>query len=305
MILAMLTLLSHMAFVVLLFVFAAAAESSPQSLAWPGCPNTCGNLTGIPYPFGIGHNCFLDPLYEIDCQRVHGISTPVLKNLSVVVLDISLPGNTNAPGLITIRQPISYSHPNCTQQNDTPVNLRASNSVFKYSQIQNYFVAGGCDSLALMAGFDTPWAVVGCKSSCRKNGTLGFDQCSSGSGCCMTSIPDGIGEYNVEFKTLDGETIAPGDEECRYAFLVERTSWYQANLHSLPPDVPVVLEWAIANYKYEMYDNSASCMTYETAGVSSLTYCSCNQGAIPALMQLEAEVELTSMEEDQSLLLSR
>ncbi|KAI6671150.1 hypothetical protein NL676_006035 [Syzygium grande] len=281
----------EMAFIILVLLFTAnwltSAEESPlQSLAWPGCPDTCGNLTNIPYPFGIGRGCFLDPRYEIDCQQTR---SPVLKNLSVVVLDISLPSSSESPGLIKVRQPISYSHLNCTTklQNDAPVDLRASNSVFKYSQSQNYLVAGGCDSLALMAGANTPWAVVGCKSSCGRNKSLGFDQCSSGIGCCMTSIPDEIREYKMEFKTLDGQAIRPGDAECRYAFLVERTWWHKANLNNLPLDVPVVLEWAITNYEDELLsnqknmrsnDNSASCRTYSTPGVPNLTYCSCNQG---------------------------
>ncbi|KAI6697094.1 hypothetical protein NL676_017213 [Syzygium grande] len=252
-ILAMLKPAIQMAFACIALVFAAAAESSPQSLTWPGCPDKCGNLTNIPYPFGIGLGCFLDPRFEIDCQQTHGISTPVLKNLSVVVLHIWLP-SSSAPGLITVSQPILYSHLNCStnQQNDAPVDLSASNSVFRYSQIHNYFVAGGCDSLALMAGTDTPRAVVGCMSSCGGNRTLGFNKCSSGTGCCMTSIPDVISKYSVEFKTLNGKTITPGDVECRYAFLVAKTWWYQADLHSLPPNIPVMLEWAITSYEYSL-----------------------------------------------------
>ncbi|XP_018731898.2 wall-associated receptor kinase-like 8 [Eucalyptus grandis] len=286
---AMLKTAYQMAFVILLLDFAVLAESSPQSLAWPGCPDTCGNLTGIPYPFGIGPGCFLGPQFEIDCQRAYGISTPVLKNLSVVVLDISLPGSLDSPGLIKVTQPILFSHLNCSanQQNDAPVDLRASNGRFRYSQIHNYFVAGGCESLTMMASTDTPRAVVGCKSSCGGNGTLGFDQCSSGTGCCMTSIPDVISKYNVEFKTLNGETTAPEDVECRYAFLVAKTWWHQTDLNSLPPDVPVILEWAITSYEYTLLtkqkngrgnDSSATCRASSAPGVRSLIYCSCNQG---------------------------
>ncbi|KAF8043610.1 hypothetical protein BT93_A1819 [Corymbia citriodora subsp. variegata] len=278
-----------MAFVILMLDFAAAAESSPQSLAWPGCPDTCGNLTGIPYPFGIGSGCFLDPRFEIDCQRADGLSTPILKNLSVVVRDISLPDSSDSPGLIKVSQPILHSHLNCSanRQNDAPVDLRASNGIFRYSQIHNYFVAGGCDSLAMMASVDNPRAMVGCKSFCDGNGTLGFDQCSSGTGCCMTSIPDVISKYSVEFKTLNGETTAPEVVECSYAFLVAKSSWHQTDLNSLPLDVPVILEWAITSHEYSLLskqknwrgnDSSASCHTYSTPGFRSLIYCSCNQG---------------------------
>ncbi|KAL3754916.1 hypothetical protein ACJRO7_002064 [Eucalyptus globulus] len=253
MILATLKPASKMAFLIVVLLFEAngssgAAESPPQSLAWHGCPDACGNLTDISYPFGIGPGCFLDPRYEIDCQ---GTNSPVPKNLSVVVLDVSLPGSSESPGLIRVSQPISYSHLNCStnEQND----------------------------LGLDGRRQYPWAVVKCESSCSRNRSLGFDQCSSGIGCCMTSIPDEISEYNVEFKTLDGEAMGPRHAECRYAFLVERTWWYKADLHNLPLDVPV--DELMSDQKHRGgNDNSASCRTYSKPGVPSLTYWSCNQG---------------------------
>lgn len=225
------------------------AAKSPHALR--DCPKNCGCLRNITYPFGIGPKCFSDSRYEIDCQQTRG---PVLKNLNVVVLNISLPASSKSPGLIKVRQPISYSHLNCTsnQQNDAPVNLTASNSVFRYSLSRNYFIAGGCDSLALIASADTPWAVAGCKSSCSRNGTIGFFRCSKGIGCCMTSISNEIGAYNVEFKSLGWEALAPGDAGCSYAFLVERKWWHKADLHSLPRDVPVVLEWVTADNDFNM-----------------------------------------------------
>ncbi|KAF8029961.1 hypothetical protein BT93_E2394 [Corymbia citriodora subsp. variegata] len=295
-----------MAFLVLVFFFPAnrpadAADSPPQSLAWQGCPDTCGNLTNIPYPFGIGPNCFLDPLYEIDCQQNRGISTPVLKNYSVVVLDIQLPQSSNSPGIIKVSQPISYSHPNCTtnQQKVDPVDLMGSNRVFRYSRDKNYFVAGGCDNQALMV-------LDGCKSSCSggKNGTLGFYHCLFHPSCCLTPITSVFGKYSVDFKTHEGEAMAQGDAECRFAFVVELAWWRQAHLKSLPPDVPVVLEWAITPYEEELLskqsnrrhnNNSGSCQplrggildckqnndtsySCQTRDDSTHLFCACNPG---------------------------
>ncbi|KAL3753986.1 hypothetical protein ACJRO7_001261 [Eucalyptus globulus] len=159
----------HLAFVILLLVFAATAESFPQNLTWPTCPNACGDLKDIPYPFGIGFDCSLSFRFEIDCQQTRGISTPVLKNLNLLELNISLP-DSYSPGLIKISQPISYSHINCTanQRKDDPVDLK--HSLFRYSKSRNYFVSGGCNTVALMADANTPWVVVGCKSSDGKGG---------------------------------------------------------------------------------------------------------------------------------------
>ncbi|XP_030460184.2 wall-associated receptor kinase-like 1 [Syzygium oleosum] len=133
---------------VLVLVFAAnrsadAAEPPPYSLACPGCLDTCGNFTNIPYPGGIGPICFLDPLYEINCQQTHGISALVLKNFSVVMLDIQLLQSLDSLGLI---------------------------------KAENYVVAECSDIQALMVISDTPQQVIGCRFSCGRNGTLGFYQ---------------------------------------------------------------------------------------------------------------------------------
>ncbi|KAK3431419.1 hypothetical protein EUGRSUZ_E03300 [Eucalyptus grandis] len=284
-----------MAFFIFVLVFAAnrpadAAEPPRQSLAWPGCPDTCGTLTNIPYPFGIGRGCFLSPLYEIECRQSHNISTPVLKNFSVVLLDIQLPRLLGSPGLIKVSQPISYSHHNCTtnRQNDALMDYSmGNNSIFGYSRDDNYFVAGGCDNQALMVLDGNPGEVLGCKSSCNggRHRTHGHYYCHSGTrGCCMTPITKNVGKYSVEFKSYEGKAIAPGDAKCRFAFLVEAAWWSRAHLNSLPLDVPVVLEWAITPDEEKLLSkrsnghsnkNSVSCQTLKD---SIRISCACNPG---------------------------
>ncbi|KAF8043550.1 hypothetical protein BT93_A1768 [Corymbia citriodora subsp. variegata] len=271
-----------MAFLILLLAFAASAESPPQSLALPGCLDTCGNLTNIPYPYGIGPGCFLAPWYEIDCQQTRGIPIPVLKNLSVVVSDIWLPDRPNySPGLIKVRQPIWYSRDNCTttQQNDAPVDLGASNGIFNYSSSQNYFVAGGgSHSLALLTSTNYPVTTSVCQYSCRNSYYSPW--CVNGTTCCFTSIPYGLARFNLEFKTVNGKATATGNAECNYAFLVERAWLKTFDFNILTTYVPVVLEWGVTDYDNELLSknrrndvNSAVC-----ASVGEITYCYCNNG---------------------------
>ncbi|KAH6776998.1 hypothetical protein C2S51_008310 [Perilla frutescens var. frutescens] len=37
-------------------------------VAKPGCQARCGNLA-IPYPFGVGSNCYLEPSFDISCDN--------------------------------------------------------------------------------------------------------------------------------------------------------------------------------------------------------------------------------------------
>ncbi|KAF8043549.1 hypothetical protein BT93_A1767 [Corymbia citriodora subsp. variegata] len=198
----------------------------------------------------------------------------------------SLPGDGSysgliKPGLINVSQPILYSHPNCTtnQQKDTPVDLEDSKGAFLYSQSQNLFVAGGCNNLALMASGNHPSedAIIGCKPSCKSESST----CFNGTNCCFTSIPDGIARYKVVFNTLDGKTMATGDAECSFAFLAEKTWWddiyYSLAFNILPPAVSVALEWGVAIDELPLR-RTESPHSYYSNSWTSYTSCSCNEG---------------------------
>ena len=50
----------------LLLTYRSLAEAAP-SMAKPNCESRCGNLE-IPYPFGIGPDCYMDKSFEIVCN---------------------------------------------------------------------------------------------------------------------------------------------------------------------------------------------------------------------------------------------
>ena len=59
------------------------AEEPP--ISQPGCKDQCGNVT-VPYPFGIGHSCYIDDWFEIVCNGTGAF----LKKINVKVLGINI-----------------------------------------------------------------------------------------------------------------------------------------------------------------------------------------------------------------------
>nr|POE88702.1 wall-associated receptor kinase-like 8 [Quercus suber] len=235
-------------FLLLLAVAYGLAEGAPP-MAKHNCPDRCGNVS-IPYPFGIGNNCFMHKTYEIVCNEsgvaAAAIAFLVLPRIRVEVLEIRItdPYNTNdsfsEPGLIRVKMPIISS--NCINKSSagSVARVNFSGTPFFFSSSRNKFVSDGCDNLATMTGLD-PMMVVGCKTDCNKKKLKG--KCS-GFDCCQTSVPDGIQLLNVTFSNTSS---------CQRAFLAE-TRWFDktdpsASNHVLNLDyVPVVLEWTVFNF---------------------------------------------------------
>lgn len=60
-------------------VIAGSLELPAERIAKPGCKHKCGNAT-IPYPFGIGKNCYHQPWFEVECDE--GNDTFTLKKVA-------------------------------------------------------------------------------------------------------------------------------------------------------------------------------------------------------------------------------
>jgi len=55
----------------------------------PGCQTHCGDVE-IPYPFGIGTGCAIEPGFEINCNKTaNGIEKPFLVNVEVLSISVS------------------------------------------------------------------------------------------------------------------------------------------------------------------------------------------------------------------------
>ena len=73
------------------------AEAAPPPIAKHNCPSSCGNVTKIPYPFGIGHGCYMNRSFEIDCNGTGSSAKASLPSIGMEVLEINMsdPYNNN------------------------------------------------------------------------------------------------------------------------------------------------------------------------------------------------------------------
>ena len=129
------TFVMRITFLLLLAVAYGLAERAPP-IAKHNCRDRCGNVS-IPYPFGIGSNCFKHKTYEIVCNEggVAAAAFLVLPSIRVEVLEIRIidPYNTNdsfEPGLIRVNMPIIYS--NCINKSVARVNFSRTPFFLKF-----------------------------------------------------------------------------------------------------------------------------------------------------------------------------
>ena len=223
----------------LLLLTSGLAEAAPT--AKPGCASECKNV-GIPYPFGIQSGCYMDPWFEIVCNGTEAF----LKKINMEVLEIAPPiGSYLAPGRVRVKGgSIISSNPNCTSMRSGVMNLNGS--PFTFSYFVNYFVAFGCNVMAIV---ETDEELVGCRSYSNTSLINGARNSGSGFNQCTSSIPDiSLKVFNVSFLSTDDKPL----EGCNYAFLHEHNPW-----EGLPGSIktveklgftPVVLDWRIYNW---------------------------------------------------------
>ena len=221
----------------LLLLTCGLAAAAPPN-AKPGCKADCGNVTSIPYPFGIGPGCYMDDWFEIDCNATGAF----LKRISMEVLQIGISSDdSKIVRTVLVKSPIIYSD-YCNRTGGT-VNL--TGSPFVFSRSLNMFTAVGCDNFATMNAIEP--MVVGCKSECKVSNRSEELKCS-GVDCCQSTIPSRLQVFSAEFRSKDNQS--PGSE-CKYAFLADQ-KWFKSNITD-PTSVrdreyvPVVLDWEIYN----------------------------------------------------------
>ncbi|KAG2665810.1 hypothetical protein I3760_15G025600 [Carya illinoinensis] len=238
--------------VVLLLLIAGVlvlAASEPNN---PSCNRTCGSVN-IPYPFGIGKGCYLDPSFLIICDHSFQPPKPFLGvDFNIDVLNISLDdGELRVSNLVFRRceyWPVYDNQPSLRR-----ISALLNLSKFSISLEKNSIFAVGCNFFAYISslkGQDYTF-MSGCISFCGNGSGLVYSACS-GLGCCHSAIPKGATNYNFNIQSIytNGSRNTSG-KSCGIGFIGETQAYTFSTLDfenlMNRKTVPLVLNWAIGN----------------------------------------------------------
>ncbi|KAI8013079.1 Wall-associated receptor kinase 2 [Camellia lanceoleosa] len=239
-----------LAWVLLGAAFASASASASAAVAQtlPGCEDRCGNIS-IPYPFGTTEGCYIQQHFKVACNDTD-YHPPKLflesSDTNVEITEILLSGE------LRISAPIGSDcfREGGVQYQDDIFETWITVPEFPISNTRNKFTAVGCDTYAVITGSLGRNYATGCLSLCDTIDSVINGSCS-GIGCCQTSIPKGVKNYNITLSSYNNHTSVWGFNPCSYAFVAEETAY---NFSSLDlknlqgrEKLPVVFDWAVGD----------------------------------------------------------
>ncbi|WVZ82646.1 hypothetical protein U9M48_029890 [Paspalum notatum var. saurae] len=287
----------------------AADENS--SIAKPGCQDRCGNVS-IPYPFGIGHGCFLNDDFKVHCTSDN---VAMLSSFNSTCYEytypygyfvVAQPSNTSgrplletnvALGEARVQSPIAWW---CNYTGNTVNSSTAwlnPGPSFVVSETKNKFTGVGCATVAFVVGENKHEYASACASFCSDEDSIDDGTECSGMGCCQTTtFPGNLDAIYLEFSTADFDnTYVKNFSPCSYGFIVE-ADWFKfdpsyAKLSNFKEQygvdgVPLVLDWVVGNNEtscvqaqknqssYACLDTNSNCIDVGGRGYR----CNCSQG---------------------------
>lgn len=246
-------------------------QTTRALLAKPGCQEMCGNIP-VPYPYGIGTDCYLHKSFEVLCNGSSHDIAPLqfVHNHKFPILEISM------ESLRVVEQP----NITCIESGIVSVGQTVQlDQHFSYSHQRNVYVAVGCEVSANFQVADTNnGKEVECTSQCLLPRFTSLGTCNGISGCCQRDIPIETRSYSVR---LNNKIIRPN---CFGAFIVEKD--YRHSFHFTwknSKKIPLSLNWVIAmgtcHQAHERRDSLCGNNTYCADTPMSHGYnCRCMEG---------------------------
>ncbi|XP_047943765.1 wall-associated receptor kinase-like 1 isoform X2 [Salvia hispanica] len=274
---------------------------SAALLAKPGCEDRCGDLL-VPYPFGFGPNCSLNPYFDINCDSS---TNPPKAYLSIMKKQVIEFNQT----YIRLQNPFMISacyDEDLSTHNQHSMTMNLSGTPYMLSG-RSVLTAIGCDDMVLQ--YKGSSTLGGCSAFCADKNDAGFGDCHF-NGCCHQELPTGTKFVEAKLIDLSGSSQRKKLFPCSYAFIQE-TNWNEAvfsyrlyylnNSTALVNDnwasatrPPVVrLDWVVgaescsqaknSSTTYSCLDEKSVCVDYQDSynyvvrGVMGYR-CSCVQG---------------------------
>uniref|UniRef100_A0ACD5WS03 Uncharacterized protein n=1 Tax=Avena sativa TaxID=4498 RepID=A0ACD5WS03_AVESA len=183
------------------------------------CREKCGDVH-IPYPFGIGSGCYLDPSFELTCNVA--TNPPVLRTGNLKIASITL-----ETAKVVVYNYLTFSCHNKTWGQTVSLTLRLR-PPFLISPSDNVFTAIGCSSIARLTGRSDDTYFTGCITTCKNvNNTEEDGTPCAGHGCCEASLTPGrLDQVSVSLNRDEkGDKTVVAGNLCQYAFVAIK-GWY-------------------------------------------------------------------------------
>ena len=171
--------LSPLQLIIFIFLILPPSLLSATLHAKPGCLDRCGDLL-IPYPFGVGENCSLNPYFDINCDSSTDPPKAYLSIMKKQVIEFD-------QSYIRLLNPYTisacYDEDLSTEdKHSMSVNFSGTPYMLPYG---NVLTAIGCDDMMLQSNESA--VLGGCSAFCPGKSDAGFGDCHF-NGCCHQKL---------------------------------------------------------------------------------------------------------------------
>ncbi|KAJ6765736.1 WALL-ASSOCIATED RECEPTOR KINASE 2-LIKE [Salix purpurea] len=231
----------------------------------------------VPYPFGIGeHSCAENEHLFLNCNQSDGHDPEKLWFHDLPVLNISVLEGSMVVSIFTAHDCYNQSG---EQVSNHSVSIDLSQGPYMFSDTQNMFTAIGCDTMGLVSNEKATYGAA-CISLCDEMASLADKSSCSGSGCCQTSIPQGLNSLYISSLSLFNHKNVSDFNPCGYAFLADRRTFKASDwkISGLPDGnaSDAVIEWVVETKTCEQVEANTS--SYACRNNTNCSYSENGQG---------------------------